>query len=164
MTSNISDPFINFEDIDDYWQAPQSQVKKDAKDLLLEAIKETEETITKAVTNQVSIQKDFEKSQKEAKHWSEKAQIALKNNDDDLAFQAVLNKKIQNKIALTIQTQLQQQEITINLLVQNLMVLEQLKEILCTVQNQDSISNTQLTIDFNSNTELIELKRQLDNL
>ncbi|WP_335010378.1 hypothetical protein [Nostoc sp.] len=36
----------------------------------------------------------------------------MKNNDDDLALQAVVNKKVQNKIVLILQTQLQQQEAT----------------------------------------------------
>jgi phage shock protein A len=149
----VSSTFINFEDEDvDVWAddvlqplketlllppkpQEQTQIQKDAKNFLLEAIHETEEAITNAVANQEGIQKDFEKLQKEAKYWNEKAQIALKNNDDDLAFEAVVNKKVKNKIVLTIQTQLQQQETTINILVQNLMILEKLKEILGTLPN-----------------------------
>jgi phage shock protein A len=82
------------------------QVNKKPDDILAEAIQETEEIITKAVAHQESIQKDFEKAQKEAKYWNEKAKIALQSNDDDLALQSVVNKKIQNKIAVTIQIQL----------------------------------------------------------
>ncbi|WP_016950911.1 PspA/IM30 family protein [Anabaena sp. PCC 7108] len=149
----VSSTFINFEYEDiDVWAddvlqptketlllppkpQEQTQIQKEAKNFLLEAIHETEEAITNAVANQEGIQKDFEKVQKEAKYWNEKAQIALKNNDDDLALQAVVNKKVKNKIALTIKNQFQQQEITINILVQNLMILEKLKEKLDILQN-----------------------------
>ncbi|MDZ7968112.1 MAG: hypothetical protein RM368_24700 [Nostoc sp. DedSLP03] len=54
----------------------------------------------------------------------------MKNNDDDLALQAVVNKKIQNKIVLVLLTQLQQQQATVTLLRQNLMTLENFKKTL----------------------------------
>ncbi|MEH2041010.1 PspA/IM30 family protein [Nostoc sp.] len=83
-----------------------------------------------AVINQQSIEKDFENAQKEAKYWNEKAQDALTNNDDDLALEAVVNKKVQNKIVLIFLTQLQQQQATVALLRQNLMTLENFKKTL----------------------------------
>ncbi|MEH2461894.1 PspA/IM30 family protein [Nostoc sp.] len=140
--SEFSPTFITFEHesvdvwLDDEFQQlketlllppkPQEQTKarKDTKVLLAEAIHEIEETLTNAVTNQEDIQKDFAKAQKEAKCWNEKAQTALRNNDDDLALQAVVNKKIQNKIVLILQTQLQHQEATLDILVRNLIALE----------------------------------------
>ncbi|MDZ8223531.1 PspA/IM30 family protein [Nostoc sp. ChiVER01] len=103
-----------------------TKAKKDTKVLLTEAIHEIEETVTNAVANQEGIQKDFEKTQKEAKYWNEKAQTALRNNDDDLALEAVVNKKFQNKILLILQTQLQHQKATIDILVRNLMAIESL--------------------------------------
>ncbi|MBD2384269.1 PspA/IM30 family protein [Cylindrospermum sp. FACHB-282] len=145
----------------------QTQDKKDAKLLLSEAINEIEQVVTDAVANQDNIQKDFKKAQIEAKYWNEKAQTALKNNDDDLALKAVANKKIKNEIALTIQTQLQQQETTINLLIQNLILLEKLREKLGIAQHQDSIPDTQQTSTSSSsmvNNELEELRKQLDEL
>jgi phage shock protein A len=141
---------------------PLSQVKKRPDNILAEAIQETETIITKAVAHQESIQKDFEKAQKEAKFWNEKAKIALQSNDDDLALKAVVNKKVQNKVAVTIQTQLQQQKTTINILVQNLMILEKIKKILA--QNENSIPDTQQKTNFNTNTDLEALKKQLDDL
>ncbi|AFZ60117.1 hypothetical protein H6G54_08930 [Anabaena cylindrica FACHB-243] len=111
----------------------ETQFKKDATNFLAEAIHEIEQAIINAVSNQEGIQKDFENAQKEAKYWNEKAKVALQSNDDNLALQAVVNKKVQNKITLTIKTQFQQQETTINILVQNLMILEKLKEKLATV-------------------------------
>lgn len=83
-----------------------------------------------AVANQEGIQKDFEEAQKEAKYWNEKAQTALTNNDDDLTLQSVVNKKVQNKIVLILQTQLQQQEAIVAVLKQNLMTLENFKKTL----------------------------------
>ncbi|MDZ8096093.1 MULTISPECIES: PspA/IM30 family protein [unclassified Nostoc] len=108
----------------------QTQAKKDSKVLLTEAIHETKKAVNSAVANQESIEKDFEKAQKEIKYWNEKVQDALKNNDDDLALQAVVNKKIQNKIVLVLLTQLQQQQATVTLLRQNLMTLENFKKTL----------------------------------
>ncbi|MEH1941545.1 MAG: PspA/IM30 family protein [Nostoc sp.] len=103
-----------------------TKAKKDTKVLLAEAIHEIEESVTNAVANQEGIQKNFEKAQKEAKYWNEKAQTALRNNDDDLALEAVVNKKVQNKIVLILQTQLQHQKATIDILVRNLMAIESL--------------------------------------
>ncbi|MEH1787173.1 MAG: hypothetical protein V7L23_16735 [Nostoc sp.] len=107
----------------------QTKAKNDSKMLLSEAILETQEAMNSAVTNQESIEKDFENAQKKAKYWNEKAETALRNNDDDLALQAVVNKKVQNKIALTLQTQLQQQEVVVAVL-KNLMTLENFKKAL----------------------------------
>ncbi|PHM08320.1 PspA/IM30 family protein [Nostoc sp. 'Peltigera malacea cyanobiont' DB3992] len=145
--SEVSPTFINFEykdidvSIDDELQQlkalmlppkPQEQTKakKDSKVLLAEAIYETKKVVNSAVANQECIEKDFEKAQKETKYWNEKVQDALKNNDDDLALQAVVNKKIQNKIVLILLTQLQQQQATVALLRQNLMTLENFKKTL----------------------------------
>ncbi|WP_375496450.1 PspA/IM30 family protein [uncultured Nostoc sp.] len=107
----------------------QTKAKNDSKMLLSEAILETQEAMNSAVTNQESIEKDFENAQKKAKYWNGKAETALRNNDDDLALQAVVNKKVQNKIALTLQTQLQQQEVVVAVL-KNLMTLENFKKAL----------------------------------
>ncbi|MEH2057538.1 MAG: hypothetical protein V7K97_15510 [Nostoc sp.] len=108
----------------------QTKAKKDSNVLLSEAIGETKEAINTAVINQECIQKDYEKAQEEVKLWNRYAHIALKNNDDNLAIKAVLKKKVQNKIALTLQTQLQQQEAVVAVLKQNLMTLENFKKAL----------------------------------
>ncbi|MEH2105967.1 PspA/IM30 family protein [Nostoc sp.] len=146
-TSEVSPTFISVEykdvdvSIDDELQQlkalilppkPQEQTKakKDSKVLLAEAIHETKKTVNSAVANQEGIQKDFEEAQKEAKYWNETSQTALRNNDDDLTLQAVVNKKIQNKIVLILQTQLQQQEAIVAVLKQNLITLENFKKTL----------------------------------
>ncbi|MEH2369676.1 PspA/IM30 family protein [Nostoc sp.] len=145
--SEVSPTFISFEykdvdiSIDDQLQQlkalmlppkpqEQTQAKKDSKVLLAEAINETKKAVNNAVANQEGIEKDFEKAQKETKYWNEKVQDALKNNDDDLALQAVVNKKIQNKIVLILLTQLQQQQAIVVVLRQNLMTLENFKKAL----------------------------------
>ncbi|MEH2284872.1 MAG: hypothetical protein V7K90_26740 [Nostoc sp.] len=106
----------------------QTKAKNDSKVLLAQAIRETQEAVNIVVANQEGIQKDFEEAQKEAKYWNEKAQTALRNNDDDLTLQSVVNKKVQNKIVLILQTQLQQQEAIVAVLKQNLMTLENFKK------------------------------------
>ncbi|WP_238845627.1 PspA/IM30 family protein [Nostoc edaphicum] len=111
---------------------PQEQTKaqKDSNVLLLEAIHETQEALKTAVINKECIHKNYEQAQEEVKLWNKYAHIALKNNDDNLAIKAVLKKKVQNKIALTLQTQLQQQEAIVAVLKQNLMTLENFKKTL----------------------------------
>ncbi|MEH1824239.1 MAG: PspA/IM30 family protein [Nostoc sp.] len=108
----------------------QTKAKNDSKVLLAKAIHETQEAVNSAITNQESIEKDFENAQKESKYWNEKAETALRNNDDDLALQAVVNKKVQNKIVLILQTQLPQQEAIVAVLKQNLITLENFKKTL----------------------------------
>ncbi|WP_298915762.1 hypothetical protein [uncultured Nostoc sp.] len=138
------DILLNFEDTDEKLKRLKEQIsphklqsqspdKKDTKATLAEAICETKEAVNTAVNNKECIQKDYDKAQEEVKFWNRKAHIALKNNDDNLAIKAVLKKKVQNKIALTLQTQLQQQEATVAVLRQNLMTLENFKK---TVLNQ----------------------------
>ncbi|MEH2355548.1 PspA/IM30 family protein [Nostoc sp.] len=144
--SDFSPTFISFEykdidiSIDDELQQlkalmlppktqEQTEAKKDSKVLLAEAIHETKKAVNSAVANQEGIQNDFEEAQKEAKYWREKAQTALINNDD-LALQAVVNKKVQNKIVLILLTQLQQQQAIVVVLRQNLMTLENFKKAL----------------------------------
>jgi len=141
-TKNTFQEVITFEDVDEelQWlkeellrpsgsQKPTTQIK-DVQVLLAEAICKTKEAVNTAVVNKECIQKDYDKAHEEAKSWNTKAHIALKNNDDNLAIKAVLNKKVQNKIALTLQTQLQQQEVTVALLRQNLMALENINRTL----------------------------------
>lgn len=110
-------------------QKPTTQIK-DVQVLLAEAICKTKEAVNTAFGNKECIQKDYDKAHEEAKFWNTKADIALKNNDDNLASKAVLKKKVQNQIALTLQTQLQQQEATVALLKQNLMALENINRTL----------------------------------
>ncbi|MEH1799106.1 MAG: hypothetical protein V7L13_08025 [Nostoc sp.] len=108
----------------------QTKAKNDSKVLLAKAIHETQEAVNSAITNQESIEKDFEIAQKEAKYWNETSQTALRNNDDDLTLQSIVNKKVQNKIVLILQTQLQQQEAIVAVLKQNLITLENFKKTL----------------------------------
>ncbi|AFY41293.1 PspA/IM30 family protein [Nostoc sp. PCC 7107] len=134
--------FRTFEDVDEELQRlkkellqPSKQLnkatdKQDAKTLLAVAIGEVRQTLNFAVTHQEGIQKDYEKAKEEVTFWKNKAQIALKNNDDNLAVKAVLKNKVNNKIVFTLKTQLQKQEITVNLLKQNLTVLENILELL----------------------------------
>ncbi|MBD2356720.1 hypothetical protein H6G41_19155 [Tolypothrix sp. FACHB-123] len=132
---------IDYEDIDDLQllkevlltpNEPQNktQARKDNIVLLAESLHEIEETLTQAVEHQEKIKKDFKKAQQEATYWNEKVQTALINNDDDLALQAVVNKKAQSKIVFILQTQLQQQKATVDILVRNLIALENIEKLL----------------------------------
>ncbi|MBN3906348.1 MAG: hypothetical protein HWQ35_07250 [Nostoc sp. NMS1] len=138
----VSHIFINSEDVDEELQRLKKEMllprkpqniaidKKDSKVILLEAIGETKEAIQSAILNQECIQEIYEKAQEEAKYWKDKAYIALKNHDDNLALEAILSKIVHSKIVLTLQTQLQQHEATVILLGKNLIALENFKKTL----------------------------------
>ncbi|NDJ24848.1 hypothetical protein GS682_25025 [Nostoc sp. B(2019)] len=178
----VSQSFISFEDEDVNAELqrlkeelllpskPQDQVtgKKDTKVILVGAIRETQKAVKSAVLNQEGIQKDYEKAQEEAKYCNKKAHIALKNNDENLAFQAILGKTVYSKIAIVLQTQFQQQKATVTILRQNLIALENILETLGKPHNQDSIPNNNQTISDSSNTvidaELGALRKELDQL
>ncbi|MDZ8085015.1 MAG: hypothetical protein RMY16_05360 [Nostoc sp. DedQUE12b] len=141
-TQEVSHLFINSEDVDEELQRLKKEMllphkpqniaidKKDSKVILLEAIGETKEAIQSAILNQECIQEIYEKAQEEAKYWKDKACIALKNHDDNLALEAILSKIVHSKIVLTLQTQLQQHEATVILLGKNLIALENFKKTL----------------------------------
>lgn len=133
--------FRSFEDVDDELQRlkeelllPSKQVNKATdtapKTLLVVAIGELRQTLKTVIANQESIQKDYDKAQEEVKLWNTKVQSARITNDDNLAINALLFSKVHSKIALTLKTQLQQQETTVNLLQQNLTALENILELL----------------------------------
>ncbi|MHC5858538.1 PspA/IM30 family protein [Nostoc sp.] len=138
----VSHVFINSEDVDEELQRLKKEMllprkhqniaidKKDSKVILLEAIGETKEAIESAILNQECIQEIYEKAQEEAKYWKDKAYIALKNHDDNLALEAILSKIVHSKIVLILQTQLQQHEATVILLGKNLIALENFKKTL----------------------------------
>ncbi len=100
---------------------------KDPEKIIKEAIQQTREAVGSAVTSQQTIQKQYEQAQKEANESCKKAQIALQEDNENLAFNALIAKKVQGKIATAIKTQLQQQEATVKLLNSNLTALENVK-------------------------------------
>ncbi len=136
------DILINFEDIDEDLYQLKNQIllppekeelstnKTSSKDILLVAIRKTQDAVNSAVTNKNSIQKDYDQAIQECKDWKTKAQIALENNDDRLAIKAIHSKTVNRKIAIALKTQLQQQESTINLLRENLIALENIKKLI----------------------------------
>ncbi|MBH8555839.1 PspA/IM30 family protein [Nostocaceae cyanobacterium CENA357] len=130
----------------------KSKDKKGTLNTLVNAISETREAVNKAVTNKEYIQKYYAQVKNEAEEWHKKAQVALENNDDNLAIQAILSKTVQSKIAIALKTQLQQQEATIILLQQNLTALESLKE--TTASSSSTVVNL----------ELESLRKQLEQM
>lgn len=78
----------------------------------------------------------------------------MKDNNNDLALKAIVNKNVQNKIIISLKKQLQQQESIVNLLKKHLVLLENIQEI------SDQPQNTNLIIDV----ELELLRRQLDEM
>lgn len=109
-------------------QAPQVDTDNEVpENILNEAIQQTQEAVKSAFTTQKSLQLQYDKVGEEAKSWHQKVQIALQNEDEKLAFNALIAKTIQSKVATTIKTQLEQQQATVKLLKTNLTALKNVK-------------------------------------
>lgn len=122
--------------------------------IINQAIDETKEVLQSAIINQNNIQEQYEQAQKETKQSYHKIQIALQNNDDNQALNAIVSKIVHNKCVKTIENQLEQQKITLKLIENNLSILEKVKLM---VENETS---SQQTID----ADLEALKKELDEM
>lgn len=147
--------FENFENIDDESACLKGKLLnkyqyktpdyKDFEKTLNEAIEQTEETLQLTISNQKGMQKQYRQAQKEAKEFHTKAQLALQNDDDNQALNALISKTVQKKCVNLIENQLNQQQATLTLIQNNLSVLEKVKRM------------------FESKGELAQLKAQIIN-
>lgn len=125
--------FESFESMDDELTRLKGDLLNKSQDcqdfgkILNEAIEQTKETLQITVSNQKGTQKQYEQAQKEAKEWHNKTQIALQNDDDNQALNALISKTVQKKWANGIENQLKQQQATLTLIKNNLSVLEKVK-------------------------------------
>ena len=177
----------NFEDIDEELKRLKEQmlppltlqdgspVIKDCTAILetaiLEtAILETKKAVHSTFTSKEQIQKNYDHAKEAAQDWNKKAQIALQNNDDNLALQAIVDKTVQSKIAVVLKTQIQQQETVLTLLRQNLIALKNVQKMLSEsaipqnselpVAQQTTASGSSAVVD----AELETLRQQLDQM
>lgn len=127
---------------------------EDLSKTINEAIDETKEILQSAIFIQKSIQEEYKQTQKEAKESHDKVQIALQNNDDNQALNAIFSKIVHNKCLDTIENQLKQQKATLTLIKNNLSVLENVKLIF---KNENSL---QQTLD----ADLEALRKELDEM
>lgn len=173
---------VNFEDIDEELKRLKEQMFppltledgspaiKDCTAILETAILETEKAVDSTFTSKEQIQKNYDQAKEAAQDWNKKAQIALQNNDDNLALQAIVDKTVQSKIAVVLKTQIQQQETVLTLLRQNLIALENVQKMLsesAIPQNSELPVGQQTTPSGSSavvDAELETLRQQLDQM
>ncbi len=145
----------------------KTQDYQDFEKTLNEAIEQTEETLQITVTNKKGMQKQYEQAQKEAKELHTKAQVALQNDDDDRALNALISKTFEKKCANIIENQLKQQQATLTLIQDNLSVLEKVKRMLEgkgeLVQLKAQMINKYL-LEEKVDSELESLRKELDEM
>lgn len=108
-------------------QAPD---QKDPEDILNKSILSTQDAVKMAVASFEGIQQQYGQARKEANFCQQQAVDALQKDDANLAVQAIIGKTVQGKIATSLKTQLEQQLAIVEVLKQNLMALENIKEML----------------------------------
>ncbi len=176
---------VNFESMDDELarlkgkSLNKSQYKtpdyQDFEKTLNEAIEQTEETLQITVSNQKGMQKQYKQAQKEAKELHTKAQVALQNDDDNQALNALISKTVQKKCVNVIENQLKEQQATLTLIKNNLSVLEKVKRIfesegeLAQMISSGEFENSSLLssespLDQTVDSELESLRKELDEM
>jgi phage shock protein A len=108
----------------------QTSEKRDSEDILNKSILNAQDAVKMAVASFESLQQQYGQSKKEAHFCQQQALDALQKDDDNLAVQAIISKTVQSKIATSLKTQMDRQLAVLEALKQNLMALENIKEML----------------------------------
>ena len=82
------------------------------------------QAVASAIASQKRIQQQYNQAQTESNNWHQRAQLALKKGNEDLAREALSRKKSQTEVATTLKTQLDSQAAQVDLLKRNLIALE----------------------------------------
>lgn len=138
------------------------------KAALEQAIKNTVHLMTNSLACKVSLQEQYIQAKTENLLIYKQVEQALREENDDLATEILLKKKIQSSIASCLEKQIEQQSLQIDLLQENLTTLENAAAILQIeselVKEQASSSELTHTAIAPINSELEELQNQLDAL
>lgn len=153
----------------EFYSVNQSEIKDYQKleKILNEAIRQTEETLQITVSNQKGIQKRYKQAQKEAKELHTKTQVALQNDDDNQALNALISKTVQKKCLNEIENQLKQQEATFTLIKNNLSVLEKVKRMLEDKEELAQLKAQMINkslLEEKVDSELESLRKELDEM
>lgn len=153
----------------EFYSVNQSEIKDYQKleKILNEAIRQTEETLQITVSNQKGIQKRYKQAQKEAKELHTKTQVALQNDDNNQALNALISKTVQKKCVNEIENQLKQQEATFTLIKNNLSVLEKVKRMLEGKGELDQLKAQMINkslLEEKVDSELESLRKELDEM
>ncbi len=85
---------------------------------------ELRQAVARAIATQKRTEQQHHKNQTEANNWQQRAQLALKKGDENLAREALLRKKTSANTANTLKQQLDQQSTQVETLKRNLITLE----------------------------------------
>lgn len=82
------------------------------------------QAVAKAIASQKRTEQQYNKNQREASSWQQRAQLALSKGDESLAREALTRKKSFSDTATTLKMQLDQQSNNVDSLKRNLIALE----------------------------------------
>ncbi len=114
------------------------------------------EAVAGAIAQQKRSQTQLDNNRREAKTWQERAELAIKKGDDELAKQALMRKKTLTDAANSLQTQLDQQNAQVDSLKKNMLMLEskiaeaKAKKDILKARAQAAKANEQLQSSMNS--------------
>lgn len=105
-------------------------IAPDYEGILEKSILNTRDAVKIAVSTLEQIQNQHDRAIFETKNYHQQAQAALQNDNENLTFQALINKAVGGRVATALKAQLEQQLVMVEILKQNLTALENVKETL----------------------------------
>jgi phage shock protein A len=114
------------------------------------------EAVASAIAQQKRSQTQLDNNRREAQVWQERAELAIKKGDDELAKQALMRKKGLTDTVTALQTQLDQQNAQVDGLKKNMLMLEskiaeaKAKKDMLKARAQAAKANEQLQSSMNS--------------
>jgi phage shock protein A len=148
VRSNVNDAISKAED-------PEKILDQALIDLQDNFVK-MREAVASAIAQQKRGQTQLDNNRREAKTWQERAELAIKKGDDELAKQALMRKKSLTDAANSLQAQLDQQNTQVDSLKKNMMMLEskiaeaKAKKDMLKARAQAAKANEQLQSSMNS--------------
>jgi phage shock protein A len=130
---------------------PKSAIAPTSEDILEKSILNTRDAVKLAVSTLERMQQQHEQAIVEVKNYHQQAQVALQNDNENLTFQALINKAVGGRVATGLKTQLEQQSVMVEILKRNLTALENVKQAL----------NAQPETNHNSNQEESVIEAEL---
>jgi phage shock protein A len=144
----------NVNDAVDKAENPEKILDQALRDMQDNFIK-MKEAVATAIAQQRRAQTQLANNQREAQQWQERAELALKKGEEDLARQALMRKKGLTDTSNSLQSQLDSQTVQVDALKKNLIMLEskiaeaKAKKDMLKVRSQAARANEQLQSSMN---------------
>jgi phage shock protein A len=116
VRANVNDAVSKAED-------PEKILEQSLRDMQDNFVK-MKEAVASAIAQQKRSQAQYDNQMREAKTWQERAELAIKKGDDELAKQALMRKKGLTDAATALEAQLAQQTGQVDGLKKNMLMLE----------------------------------------